>query len=220
MSNLLVVLAEVNAKPAWKSVQLTLQKHIPTLSHALVYIDQDKPNGRVRIMLLCTCSLGRSGLSEVLSGISDDIAGTFTTPEFRLYKPTDPPLGIATLNADKTEGLLPNHVLVSVAMTPSLTSDAAFNDWYQREHIPLLQHVPTWASSERFTLDFTTNQEVPQYLALHRWSSMEAFNTEEYRTATNTPWRTTVIAEIIKRERFVVTYEGKLSNLAEKADSA
>lgn len=144
-----------------------------------------------------------------------DFAGVFkTAPEFRLYKPVMDSLGISSLNAEQTETLTPRHILVSVAMTPLHSADEELNNWYREEHIPLLMRVPTWCSSERFKLEFSVNEQVPRYLALHRWGAVDAFNTEEYKAATNTPRRSAVMMEIVNNERFVVTYEGKLKTLA------
>ncbi|KAG6865116.1 hypothetical protein C0991_005016 [Blastosporella zonata] len=217
MANLLVVLAEVNGKPLWMNVETVLRKHLSQQRHTLVYVDQDTESStHMQIMLLCSCS---TDLDVASSRISQDLAGVFASaaPDLRLYKSIMAPLGVSTLDADQAEDLLPSHVLVSVAMTPIPSTESAFNAWYLHEHIPLLQRVPTWVSSERFILDFTTDDQVPHYLALHRWNSMEAFDTDEYRAATNTQWRTAVMSEIVKKERIVLIYEGNLASLSQES---
>ena len=35
----------------------------------------------------------------------------------------------------------------------------------------------------------------PKFLAIHEWASLDAFETKQYRRATNTPWRTAVLKE-------------------------
>ncbi|PIL28445.1 hypothetical protein GSI_08479 [Ganoderma sinense ZZ0214-1] len=35
----------------------------------------------------------------------------------------------------------------------------------------------------------------PKFLAIHEWASLDAFETKQYRRATNTPWRTEVLKE-------------------------
>ncbi|KAG5722959.1 hypothetical protein E4T56_gene15601 [Termitomyces sp. T112] len=219
MSNLLVVLASDDLDRTWlkwQNVESILDKHLPNLGHVLVYTGRrvgtaDSPTR----ILLCSCSISSSILDAAHHILLKDFAGIFKTPpELRLYKPLVEPLGISSLNADHTETLTPNHILLSVAMTPHPSADEEFNNWYREEHIPLLMRVLAWRSSERFILEFSANKEVPQYLALHRWDSTEAFNTQEYKAATNTSRRSAVMSEITKYERFAGTYEGKLATLA------
>ena len=35
----------------------------------------------------------------------------------------------------------------------------------------------------------------PKFLAIHEWASVDAFETKQYRRATDTPWRTEVLKE-------------------------
>ena len=124
-------------------------------------------------------------------------------PEFRLYEPH------STMEIHKQ-----HHFLVMNAMTPLPALEQAFNDWYIAEHIPLLRRVPFWRSSERFTLISSSSANpVPHYLALHKWDDIAAFETDEYKAATNTPWRAEVIGKVILKERLVLKYEGELEDL-------
>ncbi|KAG6846645.1 hypothetical protein H0H93_012670, partial [Arthromyces matolae] len=134
-------------------------------------------------------------------------------PELRVYKHGVEPLGIDTLQAEQTRRL-GDHIMVFVLLEPHRSNEEAFNQWYQKEHLPYLLRAPTWISSERFLLHFSTDSEAPKYLALHRWGSNEVFDSEEYMAALNTEWRTSVMAQIVKRDRFVLNYEGNLGSLA------
>lgn len=49
----------------------------------------------------------------------------------------------------------------------------------------------------------------PKYLALHEWSSLDAFRTKEFKRATTTPWRT----EVLKGDR-VIKYEMRVFRVA------
>ncbi|KAG6899457.1 hypothetical protein C0993_010136 [Termitomyces sp. T159_Od127] len=187
------------------------------MGHVLVYTGHRDGVVNLKI-LLCSCSISSSTLNAAHHDLLQDFAGVFkAAPDFRLYKPVMDPLGISSMNAEQTENLTPHHILVSVAMTPQPYADEEFNNWYREEHIPLLMRVPTWVSSERFKLEFSADQKVPQYLALHRWGTVDAFGTEEYKAATSTPRRSAVMMEIVKNERFLVSYEGKLGALARES---
>jgi len=129
-----------------------------------------------------------------------------TTPELRLYE--------SLTSGQITEVRKQRHILVMNSMTPHPTAERAFDDWYTKEHIPLLRRVPSWLSSQRFILVSSSGGGlVPRYLALHKWDDVAAFETDEYKAATNTPWRTEVMREVIEKERLVLMYEGELENL-------
>lgn len=111
-------------------------------------------------------------------------------------------------------GELP-HFLVINGMTPAPGFEKTFNDWYEEEHIPLLSQVPSWISSTRFKLVAKYNEpepeidlEAPQYIALHRWRDLSAFETSQYKIATNTVWRTEIMEHILAKERFVMEWKG------------
>ncbi|KAF9025996.1 hypothetical protein BDZ89DRAFT_1067839 [Hymenopellis radicata] len=108
--------------------------------------------------------------------------------------------------SDETVG----HRLVINAMTPSPSSENSFNSWYAEEHVPLLSAVPFWISSNRYLLAETSSAEddAPAYLALHEWADEKAFKTPEFKKATDTPWRTEVIGQVVKKERWVLEYRG------------
>jgi heme-degrading monooxygenase HmoA len=103
--------------------------------------------------------------------------------------------------------------MVFNGMTPNDSAEETFNDWYSDEHIPMLSAVPGWHSSRRFRLLSATSGP-PRYLALHEWDDLAAFQTPEFRAATNTPWRTRVVVEqVSQKERFVFEYQGAVDEL-------
>jgi hypothetical protein len=117
----------------------------------------------------------------------------------------------ATETAAGQAGYAAPHFIVANAMTPSSDANATrdFDSWYQEEHIPLLSRVPGWIASRRFEVVKATDESTcPRFLAIHEWESLSAFDTEEFRHATSTPWRSRVIDKVVKRERLVMRYEG------------
>lgn len=107
-----------------------------------------------------------------------------------------------------------NHYLVINAMTPSVTSETQFNDWYTKEHIPLLSKVPSWLSSRRFALVETTEGSgAPRYLALHEWEDLAAFQSKEFLCATNTTWRTEVLSQVVRKERWMMEFKGAFNKV-------
>jgi hypothetical protein len=105
-----------------------------------------------------------------------------------------------------------NYMVIN-GMTPNDSAEDAFNDWYVKEHIPMLSIVPGWRSSSRFRLLSATTSP-PRYLALHEWNSRDAFGTPEFKAATNTPWRTRVVVEQVnQKERHLLEYLGTVAEL-------
>ncbi|KAJ7721465.1 hypothetical protein B0H16DRAFT_1228576, partial [Mycena metata] len=93
------------------------------------------------------------------------------------------------------------HFMVLNGMTPNESAEQTFNDWYTEEHIPMLSAVPGWRSSRRFRLLSASSTDPPRYLALHEWENCDAFGTPEFKTATNTPWRTRVVVEQVNKKK-------------------
>ncbi|KAF9075554.1 hypothetical protein BDP27DRAFT_1212397, partial [Rhodocollybia butyracea] len=95
---------------------------------------------------------------------------------------------------------------VSVALSPAPNpeAEADLNAWYAEEHIHLLSQVPGWQACRRFSLvDSTTRGDSPpRYFALHACTHLEGLNTSQYKTVTNTPWRTRVMGGIVATERY------------------
>jgi hypothetical protein len=65
---------------------------------------------------------------------------------------------------------------------------AAFNDWYDREHIPMLLLCPQWLMCRRFALQAVANCPWT-HMALHYLSDLSALESAERDAARSTPWR-------------------------------
>ena len=105
------------------------------------------------------------------------------------------------------------HNLVSVGMTPSPENDADFNEWYDDEHIPMLSRAPGWIYSRRCRL-LASNDDAPQYLAIHGWENDLSFASEGYKEAVSTPWRMAVVGNVIARERRDATFVQEMKGAA------
>jgi hypothetical protein len=98
-----------------------------------------------------------------------------------------------------------SHIVVANAMTPAPDHESDFNRWYNEEHLGLLSRSPLWLSSKRYIL-LSATDHAPRYLALHAWDGQEAFESEEYKHATNTEWKHKIVNRVLQRDREVYSY--------------
>jgi len=113
----------------------------------------------------------------------------------------------------------PYVVFVSLDVKPEAEDD--FNKWYHEEHIPLLAKAPGWVRSRRFILkdcgqmgvEAQKDQKPPKYMTVHEWASMDSFVSPEYKAALATPWTEKVFANVVARERRVMTFMKKWARL-------
>ncbi|KAI0692593.1 hypothetical protein C8T65DRAFT_586516 [Cerioporus squamosus] len=97
----------------------------------------------------------------------------------------------------------PGKYMTVVEVEMKKFAEAEFNRWFDEEHIPLLARVPGWVRSRRFVLKEVLGgfgagvkeERPPKYLALHEWTSIDVFQSREFRHATSTPWRKQVLKE-------------------------
>ncbi|MCI2422266.1 hypothetical protein MOQ72_33025 [Saccharopolyspora sp. K220] len=97
----------------------------------------------------------------------------------------------------------PAPTIVAVAITVPTDYETELTRWYEQEHIPLLLATPGWNRIRRYR---RTTGAGPVFLALHELTGPEAFATEEYRTATNTPWRSEIFQHTTEMERRTFTF--------------
>jgi hypothetical protein len=67
-------------------------------------------------------------------------------------------------------------------MVPDASYEAEFNDWYDREHIPLRMGVPGFHSAQRYLVPGTRH-----YLAIYEMESAFALKTPAYQDVKNKP---------------------------------
>ena len=151
-----------------------------------------------------------------------DVLAKLAFLDRRVYKPLAPaPMpGVQEAPASK-HGAFVSVVELTIKDDPS--AEAALNEWYDTEHIPLLARVPGWVRSRRFVahsvLSVTGTSVVSdtgamapraapgKYLAIHEWNSLDAFGTEEFKKATSTEWRKRVMeGAVVRHERRVFRF--------------
>lgn len=71
-------------------------------------------------------------------------------------------------------------------MTPPGDQEAAFNEWYDREHIPVRMAAPGFRSAQRYR-----DGESLNYLAVYEMDAPDALTTPEYGRIKNQPSDTT-----------------------------
>jgi hypothetical protein len=67
-------------------------------------------------------------------------------------------------------------------MIPEASYEADFNDWYDREHIPLRMGVPGFISAQRYVAQGTRH-----YLAIYEMESPSVLKTPSYQDVKNNP---------------------------------
>ncbi|GAQ44060.1 hypothetical protein AtubIFM57258_008707 [Aspergillus tubingensis] len=93
-----------------------------------------------------------------------------------------------------------------VAVSLSLSSaDAAkedeFTRWYREEHIPMLSRVPGWRSSRLFVTSTIDPKAPREYLAVHEYAAQNGLGGPEFKAATDTPWRTRIMTDVVAKTR-------------------
>jgi hypothetical protein len=109
---------------------------------------------------------------------------------------------------DQDEGQGQEPVLLAVWWEPRPGAEADLDAWYAEEHIPRLLAVPGWLRITRYERAGGTG---PRFLALHDLADVNAMNSPGHRAATDTPWRTKVIAQREHYERRVFTLHTQLT---------
>ena len=92
--------------------------------------------------------------------------------------------------------------LLLVGMTPGAATDAAFNTWYDKEHVPALASVPGVLCARRFRAGGAGGGT--KYLALYHLAGPEIVDTPEWKHASaSTPMPAHVRDTITDRVRLV-----------------
>lgn len=119
------------------------------------------------------------------------VMGRLETLDRRVYELID----------DQGSAAAPSPVVVSVALSTSRPDE--LGQWYRQEHVPLLHRMPGWRRTRRYR---RTEGDGPDFLAFHEIDGVELFDEPEYREATSTEWRSTVMSAVTARERRVFGY--------------
>src|SRR5690349_12662617 len=79
-------------------------------------------------------------------------------------------------------GMAQSSSVLFSEMIPDASYEADFNDWYDREHIPLRMRVPGFRSAQRYVAPGTRH-----YLAIYEMESASVLKTAAYQEVKNNP---------------------------------
>src|ERR1051326_2141529 len=79
-------------------------------------------------------------------------------------------------------GIAQSGSILFSEMVPDASYEAEFNDWYDREHIPLRMGVPGFHSAQRYVVPGTRH-----YLAIYEMESPAVLKTPAYQEVKNHP---------------------------------
>jgi pimeloyl-ACP methyl ester carboxylesterase len=96
-----------------------------------------------------------------------------------------------------------SHILVAAKVTLNgKTHQSQYEEWFDKEHIPLLSKVPGWRRSRRLSYSVLNenHDSVTEVLGLHGYDSTAGLESEEFQSATNTAWRQEVFRTAVKEK--------------------
>jgi pimeloyl-ACP methyl ester carboxylesterase len=93
------------------------------------------------------------------------------------------------------------NVFVSAKIT--LKDDSKrhlYEEWFDKEHIPMLSKVPGWRRSRRFVTSTLEQGSALEILGIHEYDAENGLDGPEFKSATSTPWRNQIFEEIVKEK--------------------
>jgi pimeloyl-ACP methyl ester carboxylesterase len=107
------------------------------------------------------------------------------------------------LRPESIEEIGSSHILVAAKVTlRGKSHQASYEEWFDKEHIPLLSKVPGWRRSRRFSYSVLNenHDSVIEVLGLHEYDTQDSLDSEEFKVATSTPWRQEVFQTAVKEK--------------------
>ncbi|KAL1689695.1 hypothetical protein GGG16DRAFT_126277 [Schizophyllum commune] len=102
---------------------------------------------------------------------------------------------------------LPGKHLLAVWVSLQPGKERAFVDWYEGEHMPMLEKVPGWLCGRLYAIAGDKSLGMhpegrPEYhfLAVHQFSKEGFMETEELKASQNTPWLEKVMEHITGKD--------------------
>src|SRR5262249_15568789 len=111
-----------------------------------------------------------------------------TTPSAPLRRLRDllllaqPPLLFKEGKKRRTIARMPDGAILYSEMTPEVSGENEFNEWYDDEHIPLRMAVPGFRSAQRYRVRGTRN-----YLVVYEMDSLAVLQSPAYLAVKNNP---------------------------------
>ncbi|KAI5891404.1 uncharacterized protein SCHCODRAFT_01154339 [Schizophyllum commune H4-8] len=114
---------------------------------------------------------------------------------------------LSSTHPSTTPQQLPGKHLLAVWVAVELGKKEMFVDWYEGEHMPMLEKVPGWLCGRLYTISGDDSLGVhpegrPEYhfLALHQFSEGGFMETKELKASQNTPWMEKVVEHITGKD--------------------
>ncbi|KAJ7644347.1 hypothetical protein FB45DRAFT_1053123 [Roridomyces roridus] len=104
------------------------------------------------------------------------------------------------------ENAPPSKYILTVGLEVTPEGEDELNEWYEVEHMDLLSKIPGWQRGRRFKVmdAFQTgtfaDKPVFKYLAIHEFDNADFKETEEFKHASSTEWRTRVFQKVTGRD--------------------
>jgi pimeloyl-ACP methyl ester carboxylesterase len=94
-----------------------------------------------------------------------------------------------------------SHVLVAAKVTLHGKADKSrYEEWFDKEHVPLLSKVPGWRRSRRFSYSVLNENHDVEVLGLHEYDDPNGLGSEAFLAATSTPWRREIFETAVKEK--------------------
>jgi pimeloyl-ACP methyl ester carboxylesterase len=107
------------------------------------------------------------------------------------------------LSPESIEEIGAPHILVAAKVTlHGKSHQASYEEWFDKEHVPLLSKVPGWRRSRRLSYSALNegHDSVVQILGLHEYDGQAGLESEEFHAATSTPWRKDIFRTAVKEK--------------------
>jgi hypothetical protein len=72
-----------------------------------------------------------------------------------------------------------------------------YEEWFDKEHVPMLSKVPGWRRSRRFVNSTLEQHGELQVLAIHEYDPENGLGGEEFQAPISTPWRDQIFQEVV-----------------------
>ncbi|KAI5835143.1 hypothetical protein K523DRAFT_384682 [Schizophyllum commune Tattone D] len=114
---------------------------------------------------------------------------------------------LSSTHPSTTPQQLPGKHLLAVWVSLQPGKENAFVNWYEGEHMPMLERVPGWLCGRLYTIAGDKSLGMhpegrPEYhfLAVHQFSKGGFMETEELKASQNTPWLEEVMEHITGKD--------------------
>jgi pimeloyl-ACP methyl ester carboxylesterase len=104
---------------------------------------------------------------------------------------------------ESVEEIGSSHILVAAKVTlHGKAHQSRYEEWFDKEHVPLLSKVPGWSRSRRFSYSVLNedHDSVIEVLGLHEYDSPDSLDSEAFQAATSTDWRREVFQTAVKEK--------------------